>query len=84
MNPRRAVQQERAGNALPDVDGELQCGLGHINREKAERVVDEMKRDVREQNEAGRESDVAPGEMKAARDGGMRGRVHEHGGTGEG
>src|SRR5260370_30318461 len=48
-----AVEQYRAGQAGPDRDRELEAFFGCTKRNKAERVVDEMSRNVSEGNEAG-------------------------------
>src|SRR5260370_22315659 len=48
-----AVEQYRAGQAVPDLDRELEAFFGCMERNKAERVVDEMRRNISEENEAG-------------------------------
>src|SRR5258705_12308024 len=48
-----AVEQYRAGQAVPDIDRELEAFFGGIERNNAERVVDEMRRNISEENEAG-------------------------------
>jgi hypothetical protein len=56
MDCERAVEQQRAGQARPDLDRELETGLRRVERNEAERMVDEMRRDIGEKNEAGRQA----------------------------
>jgi hypothetical protein len=56
MDYERAVEQQRAGHARPDLDREFETSLRRIERDEAERMVDEMRRDIEEKNEAGRQA----------------------------
>src|SRR5262249_35690101 len=40
----------------PDLDREFETGLRRVERDQAERMVDEVRRDVDEKNEAGRQA----------------------------
>src|SRR5262245_8978 len=56
MDRECAGEQQRAGHARPDLDREFETGLRRVERDEAERMVDEMRRDVDEKNEAGRQA----------------------------
>src|SRR5208337_2883054 len=47
------VEQRRAGQAVPDVLRKSESFLGGIERDEAERVIDEMRRNICEEDEAG-------------------------------
>ena len=53
MNRRRAVERNRARQAVPDLDRDLHSGFGGVERDQAERVIDQMRADVSEKDEAG-------------------------------
>ena len=53
MSGERAVEQNGARQAVPDLDRDLHSGFGRIERDQAERVIEEMRSDVGEKNEAG-------------------------------
>src|SRR3984957_3728503 len=59
MRQKRNVEDRRARQRLPDqlLDGE--AALHCVNRNVAERVIDEMQRHIEVKDEAGRESDLA-------------------------
>ncbi len=58
MDRERAIEQQRAERAGPELDRELQTFLRGIERDEAERVVEEMQRDIDEENEAGGQPQV--------------------------
>ncbi len=58
MQARCAVQQDRAGQAVPDLDRDLHAGLGRVERNQPERMVEEMRADIGEKNEAGRHPQI--------------------------
>ena len=53
MSGERAVEQNGARQAVPDLDRDLHSRFGGIERDQAERVIEEMRSDVSKQNEAG-------------------------------
>jgi len=53
-----AVKQNRAEAAVPDLDGKLHSGLGGVQRNKPQRVIEQMRADVDEQNEAGCHAEI--------------------------
>ena len=53
MNGNSAVQQDGAGKAVPDLHGDAHSGFGGLQRNEAERVIDQMCGDVKEKDQAG-------------------------------
>jgi hypothetical protein len=48
-----AVEEQRAGQAAPDLDGDLETGFRRVERDQAQGVIDEVSGDVEEEHEAG-------------------------------
>ena len=74
MSGERAIEQNGARQAVPNLDRILHARLGRTERDEAERVVEKMRADIGEENEAGghpqgpaqrteplREQSLAPG-----------------------
>ncbi len=55
-----AIKQDGAGPAVPHLDGDRHAGFGRVERNESERVVDQMRPDVTEKNEAGCHPQVPP------------------------
>ena len=60
MDAEGTVKQHCAGQAVPDVFGVAETFFGGMERNEAERMIDEMCRNVREENEAGAHAQVPP------------------------
>ena len=58
MNGECAVEHRGAGQAVPDLDGDAHSGFGGFERHQPERVIDQMRGDVKEQDQAGRHPQV--------------------------
>ena len=60
MDQEGAVKQRCAGQAVPDLFSVAETFLGGMKRNEAERMIDEMSRNVRKENEAGAHAQVPP------------------------
>ena len=64
---RGAIQQQRAGQAVPHAHRDGEACLGRVERPQADRVVEEVRGDVGEQDQARAEAQVASREAEAGR-----------------
>jgi hypothetical protein len=53
MNGECAVEQNGARAAVPNLDSDLHAGFGRAQRDEAERMIDEMRPDIAEKDDAG-------------------------------
>ena len=53
MNGEGAIEQNGARQAVPNLDRVLHAGLGRAERDQTERMVEKMRADIGEENEAG-------------------------------
>ena len=63
MDGRCAIKQHRARHAVPDLDCDLHPRLGSVQRDDAERMVDQMQQDVSEKDQPGCQTQVANGDL---------------------
>ncbi len=62
-----AIEKQRARQAVPEADGDSQSGLGHLERNKPEGVIDQMRSHIDKQHHTGAKPQVAAGEGKTRR-----------------